>query len=46
VDDLYAAMISAGNINPPALGLRYQTLPAVRDWYERENQHVFGNLFA
>jgi len=46
VDDLYAAMISAGNINPPALGLRYQTLPVVREWYEQENQHVFGNLFG
>jgi hypothetical protein len=46
VDGLYAAMIVASNINPGYLGLRYHSLPAVREWYEQENQHILGNLFG
>jgi len=45
VDDLITAMFQASRINPPFVGNRYAHT-ALREWYERDNQHIMRNLFG
>ena len=44
VDDLITAIFAASGINPKSVGTRY-THTELREWYERENKHIMGDLF-
>jgi hypothetical protein len=45
VDNLITAMFQASGINPPFVGNRYAHT-ALREWYERDNQHIMRDLFG
>jgi hypothetical protein len=45
VDDLITAMFQASGINPPFVGKSYAHT-ALREWYERDNQHIMRDLFG
>jgi hypothetical protein len=45
VDDLITAMFQASRINPPFVGNRYAHT-ALREWYQRDNQHIMSDLFG
>ncbi len=45
VDDLITTMFQASGINPPFVGDRYAHT-ALREWYERDNQHIMRDLFG
>jgi hypothetical protein len=46
VDELYATLIEASNLNPAFLGSSHRHDPPLREWYERENRHVMPDLFG
>jgi hypothetical protein len=43
IDELFATILKASNINPRFLGVRFHSSAAVQDWYSRENQ--FSGVF-
>ena len=45
VDDLISAIFAAGGINPKFVGTRYAHTE-LREWYEKDNQHVILDLFG
>jgi len=45
VDDLITAMFAASRINPAFVGKRY-AYTILRQWYERDNQHIMHDLFG
>lgn len=45
VDGLITAIFAASGINPKSVGTRY-TDTELREWYEKDNQHVMSDLFG
>jgi hypothetical protein len=45
VDELITTMFAASDINPPFVGTGYGGT-VLRDWYERDNQHIMHDLFG
>ena len=39
VDDLFSTILTASNINPRFVGVRFHSRSSVLDWYSKENQY-------
>jgi hypothetical protein len=45
IDELFTEMVAAANINPTFLGVRHHHVPAMQEWYAKDNNYPLANLF-